>query len=386
MKTLLVHPQFSKIGGAEKVSLKIIELLISEFNADLTVLTNTEFDIQKIKSQTGIVLNPNKIKVEIISLPSILSNKFFRTRMAFLHRKAKQLAPDFTLLISTYNELDFGSLALQYIHHPMLASNQFLSDRYIAPELTTSKKIWAKLYRRINFLIANRKITNIKTNITCCNSHFINDIYKEIYDVSSCVIYPSLVDEPSSDTKSIIKDKQILNISRFAPNKNVHSLLRTFDKINEQSPGFKFIIAGHIEYPNYFRSLSEEVSKRTYDIELIPNCSREQILTLYEKSEYYINPKEYEHFGIAVLEAAKYGCLPLIHQSGGSVEIIPIPELQFSDLDQIHDKIALLEKDLRLKQTIQQTLLNHISSFNEAAFKNDMSDLIQNYLEIVFQN
>ncbi len=383
MKTLLVHPQFSKIGGAEKVALKILELLITEFDIDVTILTNTEFDSQKIELQTGIFIDPKKINVQILQLPSVIKNGLFHTKIALLHRKAKELAPQFSYLVSTYNELDFGRKALQYIHHPMLAPNKLLSENH----LVTRKKYLLRgafeLYRRANNIVADRSFSNISKNITATNSTFIKNIYKKIYNAESKVIYPSIIDDDIKINKSVQKKRQILTVSRFSPLKNVHSLLRVFDDIHKMSFDFKFVIAGQIEDVDYFNFVKKEALNKEYDVMIVPDCSRNKILSLYNESEYYINPKKHEHFGIAVLEAVKHGCIPLIHASGGSIEIVPEQDVQFLDLLEVPQIVWQIDSQPSIKEQILKSLKNHTSEFSEYRFRTEMHQLISHYIRIV---
>ncbi len=381
MNILLVHPQFSKIGGAEKVALKMIEILIREFDAEITILCYTKFDVESIKYQTGIIINPDRISIKTEKIPAILNKNFFHTRIAILHKRAKKLAPYFPYMISTYNELDFGKPALQYIHHPMLASDKILIRNHLATQKKFPFNYVSYLYRKTNDLIANRRLENISKNLTATNSIFINNICKEIYQTSSKVIYPSIIDEPSKDSFPGNKGKQILNISRFSRKKNVHALLRTFDQIHANEPGFKFAIAGQIEDENYFNEIKNETSSRKYDIKLYPNCTRNKIINLYKKSEYYINPKQFEHFGIAVLEAIKYGCIPFVHGSGGSLEIVPLAQLQFQNFDELSDKILIVESNPSLKKELKTILSEHSNSFTKSNFEFKISELIQSYKE-----
>jgi glycosyltransferase involved in cell wall biosynthesis len=40
--------------------------------------------------------------------------------------------------------------------------------------------------------------------------------------------------------------------------------------------------------------------------------------------------KETEHFGITVAQAIAHGCVPIVHDSGGQVELVTNPALRFS--------------------------------------------------------
>lgn len=379
---MLVHPQFEKIGGAEKVALKIIEILISEFNANITILSTTDFDLELIQLQSGIGFNSDNITSQVLSVPSFMKNKFSNTRIALLHRKAKQLAPSFSYSVSTYNELDFGQNAFQYVHHPMLAPHNVLSSFKLATKHQFPKSLSSSIYRKFNDTLSKRVPENIEKNVTVTNSKFIQNIYSQIYGKTSRVIYPSIIGSDFKADSTNNKSKQILNISRFSSHKNVSALLNVFDQINESDPGFTFAIAGQVENQSYFDGIKNEVLSRNYPIKLFPDCDRNTIVKLYSESAYYINPKEYEHFGIAVLEAAKFGCIPLVHASGGSTELVPDTDLHFHYFDEIAQKISLIESTVSLKEKLKKNLADHISKFSEEQFEKEITDSLRSYFRM----
>jgi glycosyltransferase involved in cell wall biosynthesis len=382
MKVLIVHPQFDTIGGAEKVALKIIQLLVSDFDAYVTVLSGSNFDPDKILRESGISISKERVTSEKATIPKFSSGRLFHTKIALLHRKAKKIATKYDLLVSSYNELDFGIPSVQYIHHPMLPSNKVLNDKNLTfsqygPLLNTL----FSTYRKINDIIAQRDIKSIRSNTSVANSIFIADIYKEIY-LSECkIVYPSIVDESENIVDTTKKLKQILCISRFSPDKNIDWLLNIFDQIYLSDPTFKFVIAGQTENELFFEEFKKRTQEKNYPIELFANCSRKEIIDLYLKSEYYINPKKFEHFGIAVLEAMKHGSIPFVHSSGGSLELVPFPELQFQNEQDIPQKILNLDSTKHKKQALRKKILSPSKLFNESTFKSEMSTIIELHLK-----
>lgn len=378
MDILLVHPQFSKIGGAEKVSLKIIELLTSNFDVNLTILSTTDFDVQHIENHSGFSIDTSRINCIIVKIPAFLRYRFFHLKIALLHRKAKQLAPSFSHCISTYNELDFGKPAFQYVHHPMMASDSVLSKKHLARKKPILITVISVFIRKLSHMLAQRNLDTIANNITATNSNFINTIYQEIYTAPSRVIYPSILGELKK--ADIQKKKQVLCVSRFAPNKNLFGLFKLFNMISQECPGIDFVIAGQIEDEAYFNSIKKIAQNQTYNLTLISNASREEIVTLFRESEYYINPKEYEHFGIAVLEAMNYGCIPFVHNSGGSIELIPINKLRFTNSEHIVKTINSLETSLQDKTELIEKLSLQSKSMSEKRFENEMIDLLKSFI------
>jgi glycosyltransferase involved in cell wall biosynthesis len=64
------------------------------------------------------------------------------------------------------------------------------------------------------------------------------------------------------------------------------------------------------------------LSKGNNNIKILPNLRRNDVLALLSNSEVLFHPMPSEHFGIAIIEAMATGCLPVVHASGGPLEIV----------------------------------------------------------------
>jgi glycosyltransferase involved in cell wall biosynthesis len=381
---LLVHPQFDNIGGAERVSLKVIKILTDYYNLNVHILSFSKIDFDSISRQSNFQLNKNKISYEQILLPEIFKSKFFRFRIAILHRKAKKLNSNFKYLVSTYNELDFKGFAFQYIHHPILAEENLLIKYNLAYQKTFKSELLTKLYKSISDNIAYRNFTNIKKNYSVSNSIFISNIVRDIYNKKTAVVYPSLpLYKPRNN---LTKKKQVLTISRFSRNKNVHVLLSIFDRLNEKLPDVNFVIAGYLEDESYFQFLESECKKRDYKIELKPNLVSHEIEVLYKESKYYINPKKYEHFGIAVLESMYHECLPIVHKSGGSLELVPFTQLQFEHQENVVEIIENIENNQPLYAQLSTKLKANLEKFSEEVFEIQIKKHLESYFKLKKMN
>lgn len=378
---LLVHPQFDKIGGAERVAIKIIKILTDSLDYNVHILSYSNIDTDSIFKQSGYLLNKDKITFNKLRLPSFIKSRLFRLRIALLHRKAIELQSKFSFTISTYNEQDFGCYSFQYIHHPMLVDEDILISNNLAYKKTFKSKLATYLYKVICDFIAKRQFENIKNNYTVTNSNFISTIVKNIYEIQNDVVYPSLPIFYSNNV-TIRKEKQILTINRFSKLKNVHSLLTIFDELHEYLPDFKFVIAGFVEDEVYFQSLLTECNKKKYQVDLKPNLSSQDIELLYKQSLYYINPKEYEHFGIAVLESMCNNCIPLVHKSGGSLELVPFSQLQFQNEKEVSQKILAIENNSSLKSELLVGLNSNLSKFSEELFELQIKNHFTSFFDL----
>ena len=73
---LLVHPQFDKIGGAERVAIKIIKILTDSLDYNVHILSYSNIDTDSIFKQSGYLLNKDKITFNKLRLPSFIKSRF----------------------------------------------------------------------------------------------------------------------------------------------------------------------------------------------------------------------------------------------------------------------------------------------------------------------
>jgi GT2 family glycosyltransferase/glycosyltransferase involved in cell wall biosynthesis len=133
--------------------------------------------------------------------------------------------------------------------------------------------------------------------------------------------------------------RTILTVGRFfagGHNKRQDVVIEAFRQIVQRSPGdFELALAGSI-HP------SSEARERFRDLQRLaeglncrfhPNVSRSALAALYGQSAvlihaagYGVDPDEFpetlEHFGITPIEAASFGCIPVVYGQGGPPEVV----------------------------------------------------------------
>jgi glycosyltransferase involved in cell wall biosynthesis len=352
MKALIVHYSFESIGGAERVSLKIIKHLANTPGITIDVLSFNSPSASQISSLFGESL-PENINFKSISKPRKFSRLLFE--LSVLQKTAKKIAPNYNLCISTYNEFDFGKKAIQYVHHPVFAQRDILQKYQIVDSAHFLNKypLLEKMYQFALRRYSGAKPSNWYNNITLTNSHFMSGVLKECGYSNSHVLYPGFIELRKSASKTL-KKKQIIALGRIEPDKHTLSVVEYYAEIQKSFPDLECIIAGTTPSPDYLNAVRSAISLRGANIRLELNRTREDVLTLLEESLYYINPKPFEHFGIAATEAIQAGCLPILHNSGGSKEIVEDAPLLYDSISDVVRIIKSFEQDASLRN---QTLV-----------------------------
>jgi glycosyltransferase involved in cell wall biosynthesis len=87
-----------------------------------------------------------------------------------------------------------------------------------------------------------------------------------------------------------------------------------------------------------------------------------------------------EHFGIAVAEMTRAGCIVFVHDGGGQVEIVgDEPGLRYrSDFEAV-DKICKLLDDDDEQQRLREVLGNRANRFNESSFMTGIQKIVSEF-------
>ena len=104
-------------------------------------------------------------------------------------------------------------------------------------------------------------------------------------------------------------------IGRLAKQKGIDLMMATLEEaIAESTAKFVFIGSGDPVYENFFRHLQEKYRNRVYSFIGFNNTLAHQ---LYASADILMMPSQFEPCGLGQLMAMRYGCLPLVRETGG---------------------------------------------------------------------
>ncbi|MEW5987753.1 MAG: glycosyltransferase, partial [Chloroflexota bacterium] len=106
-----------------------------------------------------------------------------------------------------------------------------------------------------------------------------------------------------------------------------------------------------------------------------PDAPFEEMRALLQSSRYFLHTLVNEPFGLTAVQAVAAGCIPIVHDSGGQCETVPIPDLRYQALAEVPAMIEQLEAADRdgLRRRLQQHAAEH---FDESVFKGKMSEVL----------
>lgn len=377
MRVLISHYSFQTVGGAERVGLHMALRFAAYSEVDsVTIVTRKKPSKEQLIQVLG---RKYPETIDFIELPSQNSWGGVLINIARFHRDVRLMAERYEVCISTYNEQDFGKPSIQYVHHPLFASRALLRKYQIIGSTTLADKIpvleWG--LNRIIRIISGARVRNWQNNITLTNSHFMKGVLEEAGYTTISVAYPGLIDNELQHLGSIPKKKQLCAIGRISPDKHTLELLRHFEALNRQHPDYKLVLCGLAENEAYLIEVKKRIHEKALPVDLKLNIGRAELIQVLQESKYYINPKPFEHFGIATVEALMCGTIPLLHNSGGSVELAADTAQLFENTSMLVENFRKLDENDALRDRIIQNGRDRASEFNLQAFY-DRVDMAMN--------
>jgi glycosyltransferase involved in cell wall biosynthesis len=163
-----------------------------------------------------------------------------------------------------------------------------------------------------------------------------------------------------------------LFFSRLYEGKRPHVLL----DLARHLPKQKFTIAGAPAMANdpYVSALAASTRFQTPgNVRLTLDPSDSEISRLFAEHEFFVFPSRWEQFGIVTVEALQAGLLPLVHDSGGQREIVPIAALRFkSDMELAEKAAVLLATPPSERKDMLEALRRHVARGSPENFQREM--------------
>jgi glycosyltransferase involved in cell wall biosynthesis len=130
-------------------------------------------------------------------------------------------------------------------------------------------------------------------------------------------------------------------------------------------------ILGHADLCSpYYKQLEQTLEAlRVNRAFVFPNLPFDMVQERLRQCRYFLHTTIQEPFGITTVEGILNGCLPIVHDSGGQREVVPIPQLRFRHLSEVPTIIKEAEANPVQRQEWQRQLLQHArSNFTKEVF------------------
>ncbi len=212
-------------------------------------------------------------------------------------------------------------------HHSNMACN---ANKSIYLLSFPHRHVSCDVIRSYDLILANSNFTKNFTH----KYWGVEDNVKVLYPASNSVDLGDQFRRNISD----VKENIILSVGRFFVEghnkKQLEMVLAYIDMVDgNHIPGWSLVLIGSINRKNesdvkYFSELQR--LSEGYNITIISDCDNETLISYYRRSSIYwhlaglgvLDPECMEHFGMAVVEAMSYGCVPVVFNGGGLPEVL----------------------------------------------------------------
>jgi glycosyltransferase involved in cell wall biosynthesis len=360
-------PTLNVYGGGEFVAIAIANTLAHK-NHDVVLFSSDKINPTAIKNYFGETLHP---KIQTLKQPTNFTPRglgdFYQTIIHSYIAKNKC-----STFIDAFSNCVYPWTQISYIHFPYL--NRFAFNSTF-PYLNRPRINQAGTLPHI---ILEKNLIDYDKHLVLANSHYTAKEIQRYSHKTAEVLYPpfpSTVAELGKEATKNLDENLVVTVSRLDSNK----LLERIPKIAAQtSSDIKFAVIGRLcSQPtlNYLEGLVKK-SHLEDRVKFYPNASAQQKVELLKEAKIYLHTMEGEHFGISIVEAMAFGCVPIVHDSGGMREFVPAQN-RYTTIEQAAQKITSEIADWSPKKCDESTAV--ASKFSLQSFSEHFMDYFNEY-------
>ena len=349
-RILVYYGRLVPHGGGEGVAAWILEALRQDYA--VTLLTAAPVDFSQLDRQYGTSLAGSDLQVRTMAplLRGFLGldpDPGSVQKHVYLMRLCKRIRYRYDMVVSADNEADFGPPAIQYIHYPSFAHSYPRVRSSCDLPLVQKLVCLSKGEIRPWMLVGDYSFDRMKANRTLVNSDWTGRWIKRVYGIDSTTVHP-----PAPGIFPQIpwekRENGFVMIGRLNGGKRFDWCLKVLSVVRTKFPQVKMHVVGTSQdeppdYPAFLRAL---VQANSSWVTLHEDISRGELAELAARQRYGMHALKDEHFGMAVAEMLRAGCLPFVHNSGGPPEIVG------------HDSRLIYESEEDAAQKIMHVLGN----------------------------
>lgn len=304
--------------------------------------------------------------VRPLTVPMIRGSMYQAVLLNWLSRNQLRA---YDLVVNSNNFLGFLPTSVprvHYIHFPL--SQVFAeTERYQRP-------LWKLTALPLRFVVSRSEGEILPGDGVCTNSAYTAHWIQQQWPGVEAEVLGGPVAMPDAPNRSGPRDIDVVTVGAINPDK--HQLLQV--QIAARFPKRKFVIVGYNSAPAYYEEVMRTIRELGLsNVQVITDATRDEVDDYLDRARVFLHTKRDEHFGLSIGEAVGHGCLPVIHDSGGQVEIVPDPRLRYRDVEgAVQILTRLLEGDAELEAEVA-ALREHVRQFRPEAFRARFAALVR---------
>ncbi|HEY1268810.1 MAG TPA: glycosyltransferase [Candidatus Binatia bacterium] len=378
---LLIQPSLDPPGGGNGLAAWMLQALRGEY--DLTLLSWRAVDVEATNRYFGTSLGDSDFSVVLpfaalrwlldrIPVPLTL------LKMQLLVRRARLIRRGYDLLISASNEADLGGPGIQYVHFPAA----FLPRPAVDLRWYHGWAAALDVYRRLCRKVSDHSTTQLKNNLTLVNSHWTGDKVRTWHGIESITVYPPIAGDFTA-VPWTERENGFVCIGRFSPEKEFDKVIDIIAALRARGHDTHLHLVGGLDARSsyYHAHVVRRVAENPSWLFLHEDLSRAELVDLIAHHRYGIHGMSEEHFGMAVAEMVRGGCVVFVPRGGGQVEIVGGEDrLLYRTQEEAVEKITATLKDTALQLALCRSLQKQTVLFSMESFTAQMRALVRDFL------
>jgi glycosyltransferase involved in cell wall biosynthesis len=369
-RVAVVHPRLIVGGGSEACALWILEALKNDYH--VTLMTSNAVDLSEFNAFYHTDLKAGDVSLVRISPPKFLDSPkvFAALRACRLARFCKENGALYDVMISAYNQMDFGRSGIQYILDPNY-NQEMLSL------LNPSPRWWKKwfyldsviriLYMRLSSRLAGYTDEGMKKNLTLVDSDWTGRLVRQHFGLATTTLYPPVFDQ-FPEIRWEKREMGFVCMGRIVPDKRIETIIRILSAVRGKVGGLHLHIVGKAGDKGYARRLKALVRREEDWIFWEEGVTAEKKRQLLINHRFGIHGKTNEPFGIAPAEMVQAGAIVWVPEGGGQTEIVAHERLTYSDEGDAVEKISGVIRDPSLQSMLRGHLREQARRFSLNSF------------------
>lgn len=355
----------------------MIEALRSEYR--VTLLSWNPPNLESVNRFYGTSLCPSDFELNVPPWTVRKIAKRTPTPMAlvkdnYLLLRCRRVASQFDLIISANNEVDVGRRCIQYIHFPKLSLRPEVDLRWFH-----QIPFVGDAYRWLGMHLTGYSLERMRRNLSLVNSDFIGERVRALHGVETLTLFPPVVGT-FYDIPWERRENGFVCVGRIAPEKQLERIIEILASVRSNGSQLHLHVVGTSGNDAYGAFIKACIDANRTWITMHESMPRQELMQLLASHRYGIHAMDEEHFGMAVAEMVRAGCIVFAPNSGGPVQILGGDKrlLYVSPEDAVKKITLMISSDER-----QEELRNHLAvrskQFSEQRFMHQVREVASRF-------
>lgn len=376
-RILLVQPSIQPPGGGNGVAAWILEALRRDYRVSL--LSWHAPDLNAVNRFFGTSLQASDFRLVVPVRLARVAASCSPTPLAllksnYLLRLCRQLAPGHDIVMTANNESDLGGNGIQYIHFPSLHPIRPETDLrwYHRSQLAVAA------YRRYAQQLAGFSYERMRRNLTLVNSDWTGNLVRRLHGIEPRTVRPPVPGKfPAVPWRE--REDGFVCIGRISPEKRIELIIEILVQVRSSGRPVHLHLVGTFDDRAYARRIRRLIAEHRSWVLLEENLARDELARLVAQHRYGIHAMAVEHFGMAVAEMVRGGCIVFAPNGGGQVEIITNDRLLYENTTEAVAKISAVLSNPDIEAELRADLATKADSLSAERFVGEIQELVRRF-------